>query len=171
MVLLIFWSRLLSFLINMHIRKASVPDIALVAEFNLALAAETENLRLDPGCVAAGVGALLQDATKGVYFVAEREGKIIGQVMITYEWSDWRNGNIWWLQSVYVRPDCRGQGVFAALFNHVRKLAGQDEHVCGLRLYMHEANQRARCSYERLGMRQTEYLVFELNLRAGAGSG
>lgn len=133
-------------------------------EFNLRLAAETEDLKLDPAFVEPGVASLLADPAKGIYFVAHLKGTIIGQVMITYEWSDWRNGNIWWLQSVYVRQDFRQQGVFRKLFRHVENLARAREDVCGLRLYMHAENSRARQSYERLGMRHTAYEVFEMSL-------
>lgn len=126
------------------------------------MAAETESLALDPELVQTGVVALLKDPAKGLYYVAEVGGLVAGQVMITYEWSDWRNGNIWWLQSVYVKQEFRRQGVFRALFKHLEALARQREDVCGLRLYMHADNARARRSYERLGMKHTKYEVFEL---------
>jgi GNAT superfamily N-acetyltransferase len=150
--------------IDLTIRKADTRDAQVVAEFNLLLALETEDLRLDADCVSAGVTALLNDPAKGLYFVAESGGRVAGQVMITYEWSDWRNGNLWWLQSVYVKHEFRGQGVFRALFRHVEELARQDKHVWGLRLYMHAENARARRSYEQLGMGQTPYVVFEKGL-------
>lgn len=136
----------------------------MVAEFNLRLAQETEDLKLDPACVKAGVSALLRDPAKGVYYLAEAKTEIVGQVMITYEWSDWRNGNIWWLQSVYVKPRFRQLGVFRALFNHLLNLARSGSGVCGLRLYMHADNSNARRSYEKLGMKKTRYEVFELAL-------
>ncbi len=148
----------------MNIRKAELRDAPLIAEFNLRLAAETEELALDPACVAAGVDALLKDPAKGVYSVAELDGVIAGQVMITYEWSDWRNGCTWWLQSVYVKEQFRRRGVFRALFEHVRQLALRQRDVCSLRLYMHADNARARQSYERLGMSRTRYEVFEYAL-------
>ena len=135
-----------------------------MAEFNLCLAKETEDLRLDDRAVAQGVRAILQDPTKGLYYVAEVEGEVVGQVMITYEWSDWRNGNLWWLQSVYVKPEYRQKGVFRALFEHLKSLARASEDVCGLRLYMHAENHRARKSYEQLGMKHTHYEVFEMEL-------
>ena len=153
----------------MKIRRAELQDAEVITRFNIDLAAETEDLHLDPACVSAGVRALLKDPGKGVYFVSEQEGMVIGQVMITYEWSDWRNANLWWLQSVYVRRDFRGRGVFAGLFRHLRQLAETTPEVCGIRLYMHDANQRARSAYEKLGMTQTHYLVFELELRGGRG--
>jgi GNAT superfamily N-acetyltransferase len=137
-------------------------DAAVIAEFNQRLAQETENLRLDAACIGPGVAALLEDEAKGIYYMAEAGGAVVGQVMITYEWSDWRNGNLWWLQSVYVKPEFRRRGIFRALFRHLTDLARADKSVCGLRLYMHRENQTARRSYERLGMKRTPYEVFEL---------
>jgi GNAT superfamily N-acetyltransferase len=126
------------------------------------LALETEALQLDPSCVQAGVAALLADSSKGIYYVAEVDGRIAGQLMITYEWSDWRNGNIWWLQSVYVRPEFRRQGVFRSLFDYLQGLARNTPGVCSLRLYMHADNSTAKRSYEQLGMLATKYHVFEM---------
>jgi GNAT superfamily N-acetyltransferase len=137
-------------------------DANTVADFNLRLALETEDLRLDPACVQAGVAALLADPNKGIYYVAEVDGDLVGQLMITYEWSDWRNGNLWWIQSVYVREDFRRKGIFRRLFKHLEELARAREEVRSLRLYMHAENGTARRSYEKLGMRQTHYQVFEL---------
>lgn len=148
--------------LDVTIREAVPSDTAVVTDFNLRLAEETEDLRLDRGIVSAGVEALLRDRSKGFYFVAEESGQVVGQVMITYEWSDWRNGNIWWLQSVYVHPDFRRKGVFRALFAHVRRLAFSRPDVWGLRLYMHSGNRRARSAYEELGMLRTHYEVFEM---------
>lgn len=139
----------------------------MLARFNVQLAAETEDLALDPVTVRAGIDALLRDPTKGLYHVAEAAGEVVGQLMITYEWSDWRNGMIWWIQSVYVRPDLRGRGVFAQLFRHLLGLARAQPDVCGIRLYMHSENDTARKTYERLGMRQTRYEVFEVETGAG----
>ena len=150
----------------MIIREAELRDTEVIAGFNVELAAETEDLKLDSDIVANGVAALLRDRFKGIYFLAEIEGAVVGQIMITYEWSDWRNANLWWLQSVFVRGDCRGRGVFAALFRHVESLARQSPDVCGIRLYMHQDNGRARSAYEKLGMHQTKYQVFELEFRA-----
>jgi GNAT superfamily N-acetyltransferase len=128
------------------------------------LAAETEDLRLDPRRVGAGVQAVLGDESKGLYFLALAQTEIVGQAMITYEWSDWRNGNIWWLQSVYVRPEFRRRGVFRLLFKHIQDLARRQPGVWGLRLYMHSENDRARSTYEGLGMTFTPYQVFEMDL-------
>src|SRR5437016_8786321 len=148
------------------IRAATLSDTAVLADFNLRMAWETEQRRLDISRVQAGVAALLSDSAKGTYFLAEIEKHgptvVAGQLLITYEWSDWRNGNFWWIQSVYVAEEFRARGVFRALFNHVHTLAKGRKDVCGLRLYMDAQNQTARQTYERLGMKQTDYELFEI---------
>jgi GNAT superfamily N-acetyltransferase len=154
---------------ELSIRPAIPADQAVITQFNLLLALETEKLVLDQAVVSKGVQAILNDASKGLYFVAEAGGQVIGQVMITYEWSDWRNGNIWWLQSVYVRGDQRAQGVFRQLFLFVKGQAEGTPGVCGIRLYMHSGNQRARQVYANLGFEFTEYEVFEMPLRSSSG--
>jgi GNAT superfamily N-acetyltransferase len=136
---------------------------------NLRLALETEDLRLDPATVRTGVERLLQDVSKGLYFVAEADGRLAGQVMITYEWSDWRNANIWWFQSVYVFAEFRRHGVFRRLFEYVTERARTEGGVSSLRLYMHDGNERARSTYERLGMLATHYQVFEMPLNGAGG--
>ncbi len=123
---------------------------------------ETEGLRLDAARVKIGVAAVLADPAKGIYYVAEVNETVAGQLMITYEWSDWRNGNLWWIQSVYVKQEFRRIGVFRALFKYLEDLARAQQDVRSLRLYMHADNSHARRSYEKLGMRQTKYEVFEL---------
>lgn len=147
----------------MNIRPATPADVSVVTDFNLRLADETEHLKLDPPTVTAGVAAILGDASKGLYFLAELDGRIVGQLMITYEWSDWRNGDLWWLQSVYVHPEFRSRGVFRALFEHLTVLARARKDVVGLRLYMHHENETARRTYERLGMKRAGYEVFEMD--------
>jgi len=149
---------------DIQIRLAHLQDAPVLAQFNACLAAETETLRLDLSVLFAGVSALLHDPAKGRYFVAEINGNVVGQLMITYEWSDWRNGNIWWIQSVYVRPESRRTGVFRRLFEHVRQLARAEKNVPALRLYMHADNARARQTYEHLGFRPTHYEVFEFDI-------
>ena len=158
--------RLVASGMEIRIREAGVADAQLIAAFNVRLAEESEGLRLDAALVQTGVTAVLKDPAKGIYYLAEAGGAVVGQVMITCEWSDWRNGNIWWLQSVYVKPEARRAGVLRSLFNHLRNLAQARLDVCGLRLYMHAENTRARQSYERLGMSRTQYEVFELDLRS-----
>ena len=150
---------------DIKIRKAALADLPVIADFNVRLAQESEGLGLDPACVEAGVAAVLTDPAKGIYYVAEVAGTVAGQLMITYEWSDWRNGTIWWIQSVYVKPEFRRAGVFRALFHHLQNLAKTRKDVCTLRLYVHADNTRASQSYERLGMTRTKYEVFELDLR------
>lgn len=118
------------------------------------------------------MAALLEDPAKGIYYVAEVNGTLAGQLMITYEWSDWRNGNLWWIQSVYVKEDFRRAGIFRELFKHLEGLARSRPDVRSLRLYMHSENSTARRSYEKLGMRRTKYEVFELEFDpAHAGGG
>lgn len=142
-------------------------DAAIIARFNLLLAQESENRALDLEVVTRGVKALLSDPAKGTYFLAETDGLIVGQLLITHEWSDWRNGTFWWLQSVYVDPAFRGRGIFKALFQHAQRLAAERDDVCGLRLYMDQHNTRARQVYERLGMKPTAYEVFEMDFVLG----
>ena len=142
-------------------------DAALVADFNLRMAWETEQRRLDAARVQAGVAALLGDSAKGTYFLAEAEKDgapvVAGQLLITYEWSDWRNGHFWWIQSVYVSEEFRCRGIFRALFDHIHTLARARKDVCGLRLYMDAHNNGARRTYERLGLKQTNYEMFEID--------
>lgn len=155
---------ILTYSIDLVIRQANLADAAVIAEFNLRLAQETEDLHLNDKSVSKGVAAILGDPSKGLYFVAESGQEIVGQVMITYEWSDWRNGNLWWLQSVYVRKDFRRKGIFRALFTYLQELARKRGDVCGIRLYMHSENHRARNSYQELGMKPTKYVVLETEL-------
>jgi len=150
---------------DIKIREAALADAQVIADFNVRLAQESEGLGLNAARVEAGVTAMLKDPAKGIYYVAAVAGAVAGQLMITYEWSDWRNANIWWIQSVYVKPEFRRAGVFRALFNHVQSLAQARKDVCNLRLYVHAENTRAAQSYERLGMTRTQYEVFELDLR------
>jgi GNAT superfamily N-acetyltransferase len=168
---LLLCRQFLTWPIDIKIRQAELPDAPVIAEFNLLLAMETEGLRLDPECVRKGVMALLADPAKGIYYIAEIDSAIAGQLMITYEWSDWRNGNIWWIQSVYVRQEFRRKGVFRQLFRSLESLARTQKDVCGLRLYMHADNRAARRSYETLGMHRTMYEVFELVLDPASAEG
>jgi ribosomal protein S18 acetylase RimI-like enzyme len=149
----------------MKIRKARLTDAAVIADFNSRLAWETEKLRLNSAIVSRGVRALLKDAAKGTYFVVEANGAVIGQLLITYEWSDWRNGFFWWIQSVYVAAEFRSGGVFRALFGDVQKLAKLRRNVCGLRLYVEKNNRLAQQAYDRLGMKHTHYEIYETSFR------
>jgi len=145
----------------LQIRPAQPNDVATIAQFNIDLASETENRQLEPERVLAGVAAFIADPGKGFYLVAERDGQVAGQLMVTYEWSDWRNGVFWWLQSVFVLPQYRRAGVFKALFSHLEAQARRRPDVCGLRLYVDAENRRAQGVYSRLGMGQSRYLFYE----------
>ena len=133
----------------------------ILARFNIELARESENLILEPATVKAGVDAVLRDPAKGAYFVAEAGAEIVGQLMITHEWSDWRNGDFWWLQSVFVRSDFRRRGVFLALFDFILAKAKQKGNVAGIRLYVEKNNNRALKAYARLQLKETHYHVRE----------
>ena len=148
---------------DITLRQATVADAPIVVRFNSLLAAETENKSLDQVLLRQGVEALLGNPSKGLYFLAELDGTVVGQTMITYEWSDWRNGTFWWIQSVYVAKEARGTGVFKALFEHIHALAAGQPDVCGLRLYVDENNAGARQTYERLGMKHSHYRMFEMD--------
>ncbi len=143
------------------VREARQEDVPVLVEFNSRLAAETEGKSLDPEVLRRGVRALLDDRSRGRYFVATVGERIVGQVMITYEWSDWRNGFIWWLQSVYVESAHRRRGVFRRLFGHVAALCDRDPDVVGLRLYVEDNNRPAQETYQRLGMMRPGYHVLE----------
>lgn len=144
------------------IRPAHEADVETLVAFNLAMAQETEGKTLSAVTVTSGVRRLLAAPQSGFYVVAEQDTRVVGGLLITYEWSDWRDGFFWWIQSVYVAPDCRRQGVFTRLFEHVRALAGRSSDVCGLRLYVEHSNAHAQQTYQALGMHPTTYAIFEL---------
>lgn len=173
---------------DIRVRSARPADRATIVDFNCRLAEESEGKQLRRADVEAGVSALLGDPRKGRYFIAtvppqdaatesQRSAavqsspaetaneRIVGQLMHTFEWSDWRNGDIWWLQSVYVHPDFRRMGVFRALFDHLRQAAAADPGVVGLRLYVEEQNAQAHATYARLGLKPGGYFVMEQMLR------
>ena len=146
--------------IDIKIREAEKFDIPVIAKFNQALAKETEDIQLDPETLASGISNAL-NREECHYFLAELNGKVVGQIMITYEWSDWRNGIMWWIQSVFVSPEYRGKGVFRALFNHVEKMAKKHPDVKTLRLYVMKNNLPGKNTYEALGMMDSDYVVYE----------
>ena len=148
---------------SITIRPATPNDAASITEFNTLMAKETESIGLDSARLRLGVESVLRDPSKGVYYVAEADGGVVGQTLITYEWSDWWNGTFWWIQSVYVQQEYRGKGVFKALFNHILSLANKDKAVCGVRLYVEKHNRRAQQTYERLGMKKTHYEMYEMD--------
>ena len=145
----------------MRIRLARRADAQAIVDFNAAMALETEGKRLLPEVIGAGVRALLGNPQAGFYVVAEEQNQVVAALMITNEWSDWRNGTFWWIQSVYVRPEFRRQGVYKSLYRHIQALAAKDKRVCGFRLYVERENRRAQKTYRALGMQKTHYLVFE----------
>lgn len=144
---------------NIPIRRATLADVGTIVRFNAALALESEGKVLDPAVLEAGVRAVFTDPAKGFYTVAERGGEIIGQTSITYEWSDWRNGWYWWIQSVYVREDARRGGVFSAIYRHLEAEAAADPNVIGLRLYVDNGNHHAKATYTKLGMADENYML------------
>jgi ribosomal protein S18 acetylase RimI-like enzyme len=143
------------------VRPARPGDVDTIVEFCCALALETENRHLDPSVVRTGVIRALGDEGICRYFLAELEERVVGQVMITYEWSDWRAGVFWWIQSVYIRPEFRRRGVFRALYDHLRTRAREKPGVCGFRLYVDQANRRAMRAYEDLGLTRMNHVLYE----------
>jgi GNAT superfamily N-acetyltransferase len=142
------------------IRAARAEDLEALVAGNMALAEETEPVRLDMETLRQGILALLESRAPGRYWVAELEGRVVGQLLVTFEWSDWRNRMVWWIQSVYVAPDARGRGVLRTLYDVARREA-LAAGAGGLRLYVNTANQRAQAVYAALGMNGDHYRVFE----------
>ena len=145
---------------DVTIREATPEDGDRIVLFNQAMAKETEGRMLDRGVLARGVAAMLEDPTRGRYYVAEDGGDIVGQLAVTTEWSDWRNGAIWWIQSVYVARSHRRQGIYGRLHRHVRETARREGAV-GLRLYVEGDNEPAQAVYRSLGMRPSHYVMYE----------
>ncbi|MEA5444207.1 GNAT family N-acetyltransferase [Gammaproteobacteria bacterium AB-CW1] len=146
-----------------QVRRAKPADEAVIAEFNRALAMESEGLELDAALVQSGVRAVLADPGRGCYFLAGQAGQVVGQIGLTYEWSDWRNGFFWWIQSVYVRESHRRSGVFRALYHHVEAMALEDPGCTGLRLYVEPENRKAIETYLSLGLSDAPYRMLELD--------
>ena len=143
------------------IRVGEVVDGTTIAEFNAAMALESESVELDREVVMAGVQAALSDPDKAFYLLASVDGDPAGQLMVTYEWSDWRNGWIWWVQSVYVKPEYRRQGVYRRLYRRLEEMAAKRGDVRGIRLYVIRENTVAKRTYESLGMHHSEYDLYE----------
>lgn len=143
------------------IRDATLEDVDLVAEFNRLLAWESEAKVLDKNILLPGVRRAIADGNLSRYFIAENDGRPVGQTMLTFEWSDWRNGLFWWIQSVYVIPEFRRQGVFRALYKHIYSLAQKTPGICGIRLYVEEHNHRAHATYENMGMIKSGHFLLE----------
>ncbi|MGH8042194.1 MAG: GNAT family N-acetyltransferase [Rudaea sp.] len=148
-----------------RIRDAAITDLDVLIECNAAMARETEDKEFDPVVLRAGVAAVLAQPARGFYLVAERDGEVAGCLMITYEWSDWRNGDWWWLQSVYVRAQHRRHGVFGALYAEVERRASLRVDVVGVRLYVDSSNTHAQRTYATLGLREDHYRMYAKPLR------
>jgi ribosomal protein S18 acetylase RimI-like enzyme len=146
---------------NIVVRVASPADAEFLVRGNAEMALETEHISLDFDRLRDGVHAVFENPAHGVYYVASVGTRRAGMMMITYEWSDWRNGVFWWIQSVFVEPEFRSQGVFKALYRHVQDLAKATPGIVGLRLYVENSNSRAQNTYERAGMKRTAYQMFE----------
>ena len=146
---------------EIRIREATITDVRSIVEFQQAMARETESVELDPPVVSRGVQAVFDDPARGRYFVAEAAGEVIASLLITYEWSDWRDGNVWWIQSVYVRPEFRRRGVYRRLYAYLKRLAAKERAVCGFRLYVERNNRRAQATYGAAGMERTHYAIYE----------
>lgn len=143
------------------IRSACTDDISDIAQFNIAMAQETEERQLDPETIQSGVSGVIQNHAHGFYLIAERDQVAVGSLLITFEWSDWRNGTLWWIQSVYVKPEHRRTGVFKALYDAVIARARAAKSVRGIRLYVEQENLDAQSVYQKLSMQKTPYQMFE----------
>lgn len=145
----------------MIIRQAIDKDSASIVEFQLAMAWETEQLELNEPTVIKGVAAVFKDSSKGIYYVAEVDGKVVGSLLTTFEWSDWRNGTVLWIQSVYVRPEFRKRSIFSRLYKHIQEMVASNPNLRGIRLYADKTNIPAHGVYEHLGMTAEHYQMFE----------
>jgi GNAT superfamily N-acetyltransferase len=142
-------------------RDAVRTDVSDIVDFQVAMARETEDVALDRDVCRRGVEAVFDRPALGRYFIAEADGRVVASLLITYEWSDWRNGNVWWIQSVFVRPEARRQRIYGGMYEHVQTLVQSDESVRGIRLYVDRRNTPAQDVYRRCGMNGDHYLVFE----------
>jgi GNAT superfamily N-acetyltransferase len=143
------------------VRFAEPKDAQTIAELNIAMAWETESRQLDPATITEGVRAVFGNPDYGFYVVAESDGEVVGCLLITFEWSDWRCGLFWWIQSLYVRPRFRRRGVFRRLHEFVKAEALRRPHTCGIRLYVEQSNRVARRAYGEIGMKITPYKMYE----------
>jgi L-amino acid N-acyltransferase YncA len=145
----------------MLIREATSKDIPYLLDFQLKMALETENITLEISSLTLGVNRLFKDPTKGRYYVAEQDNEVIGCLMTTYEWSDWRNGTMIWIQSVYIVPDHRGKGVYKNMYDYIKRMVNEDHDLRGIRLYVDRTNNAAQQVYKNLKMNGEHYQVFE----------
>ncbi len=145
----------------MNVRKATINDLQSIVSFQLAMANETEGIDLDKATVEKGVEAVLLDSNKGNYYVAEINKQVVSSLLTTFEWSDWRNGTILWIQSVYVLPDFRRKGVYRSMYSYIKEMVLNNDKLNGIRLYADKSNYPAQKTYETLGMNQDHYVTFE----------
>lgn len=145
----------------MLVRKAKSNDLNSLLEFQLAMAMETEGIELEAATVKKGITAVLEDSGKGNYYVAEKDTQIIGSLLTTFEWSDWRNGTVLWIQSVYILPGFRRKGVYSKLYGHIKDIVLHDPELKGIRLYADKSNETAHRVYRKLGMTHDHYVTFE----------
>jgi GNAT superfamily N-acetyltransferase len=146
---------------TLSVRIGQEKDIDTLVKHNIALAQETEQKRLSPPIVAQGVQTLLKNPQYGFYSVAEMDGDVVGSCMVTYEWSDWRCSLFWWIQSVYVKPESRRQGIFRKLYEFLKEKASHEQNVCGFRLYVLQSNNTGQYTYKGVGMKETPYKFYE----------
>lgn len=142
-------------------RKAQKSDAVAIQSFQQAMAFETENLKLDPVVLEKGVTAVLDDPTLGQYHVCELNSQVMGSLLLTNEWSDWRNGTVWWLHSLYFKPELRGQRLFSQMYNYVQEMAKENKDIRGVRLYVDHSNLHAQKVYTKLGMNGDHYKLYE----------
>lgn len=145
----------------MQIRKATTSDIVSIVDFQLKMASETEGVQLDEPTVFKGVLAVIEDDSKGQYYVTEINGKVVASLLTTFEWSDWRNGTILWIQSVYVLKEFRRKGIYRNMYSHLKTLVLENEKLNGIRLYADKSNATAHKTYQELGMNHDHYITFE----------
>ena len=146
---------------SIYVRRARPDEAGLLVDYQIHLALETEELALDPATVSAGVQAVFDDPAKGIYWVAESENQVVGGLLTQREWSDWRNGEVWWIHSVFVAPEARGRGVYRCLWETLQDRVLSSQDVVGLRLYVDRRNARAAQVYQALGMSREHYELFE----------
>jgi GNAT superfamily N-acetyltransferase len=147
--------------IMVKIREAITDDAPHIIDFQLKMALETENVILDKKIITNGVNAVFNDSGKGQYYIIEGEGNIAGSMLTTFEWSDWRNGMVIWFQSVYVLPEFRGKGLFSDLYHYFEEMVSKREDLRGIRLYVDKTNQHAQLVYQKVGMSNEHYEMYE----------
>ena len=145
----------------MNLRPAVIEDTQVLADFNINMAYQTERIKLIPEVTRAGVETMIKNPQMEFYLVAEDQGEIAASLMVTTEWSDWRNGLLWWKQSVYVRPQNRRRGLYRQLYQQVKSIAESETNVCGFRLYVEQGNSAAQATYRSLGMVETAYKLYQ----------